>query len=918
MSKHDSREVKGSVDAGLSQVGLNGDNRDVIDVKTYIACMAPADTASALGEAMDLRSILDSMSEGFALLGPDFTIIDVNAEALRQGSRTRDQLVGQSHWDVYPGTEHSALGQAYKRATRERVPVTLEHQQFWADGRTWWLDMRAYPTDDGNLAVFFRDVTERHDVEHKLRESEKRFRGAVDAFADVLWTNNADGRMVGEQSGWSSLTGQAYDEYQGYGWTKAVHPDDAQPTLDAWQVAVAEQRLFAFKHRVRHRDGRWRWFNVRAVPTFDDDGAIREWVGVHCDITDLHNAEARQALFCEHADNVRDLTDVREIVAVTVELLGKHLEVSRVGYGEVDDDKEIVSYEIDYADGINHLVGKFPLVAFGSDNIAKLRRGITTVYHDVRDPGIADFETRAAIVVPLVRSGRLRAALYVNHRAPRVWHASEISLVQEVAARTWDALERARAEADLRESEMRFRQLANNVDVTFYVHEIDEQRISFVSPAYEHMWNQPVSELYADATAFMRNIHPEDYSIVDAAQRRQLLGEDTETRYRLILPDDRVRHIHDRAYIADNTDGDSRRVVGLAEDVTTATEARLQLAANVTTVETMVRGSPFGIYVVDGTFCLLEISEGAKSVFAGIEPLIGRDFAEILRIVWEEPFASTSIERFHHTLVTGERYVSLKTIEARSNIKTTEAYDWRIERIVLPDGSHGIVCYFYDLSERMALEASLNQALTDKDILLREVDHRVRNSMSMVAGLLSIQGGLSDNVEVRQALSVAALRMQAVARVHERLYKGKQPGVVEFKTYLEEICQDLRASLQHNDTGLTLKTVPITLSLDQAVPLGLITNELVTNAFKHCGDLPAMVTVELASDANTLTLTVSDTGVGMPKDYSASGRKGLGMQVIELLTQQLGGTLALPKAGKSARFELTVPVDRQPFPSFFN
>ena len=124
------------------------------------------------------------------------------------------------------------------------------------------------------------DVTDRKRAEEALRTSEEHYRTATAAVSDVLWTNSADGLMTGDQPGWQGFTGQSPDEYQGYGWSKAVHPDDAQPTLDAWTRAVAEKRTFVFEHRVRRRDGEWRVCSIRAVPILHADGMIREWVGV--------------------------------------------------------------------------------------------------------------------------------------------------------------------------------------------------------------------------------------------------------------------------------------------------------------------------------------------------------------------------------------------------------------------------------------------------------------------------------------------------------------------------------------------------------------------------------------------------------------------------------------------------------------
>ena len=123
-----------------------------------------------------------------------------------------------------------------------------------------------------------------------LRLSNERFRAAVDAVKGVLWTNNAIGEMEGEQPGWAALTGQTYEEYRGFGWSDAVHPDDTQPTIDAWKKAVAEKKPFIFEHRVKRHDQEWRHFSIRAIPVFYGD-EIGEWVGVHTDITDQKNAE---------------------------------------------------------------------------------------------------------------------------------------------------------------------------------------------------------------------------------------------------------------------------------------------------------------------------------------------------------------------------------------------------------------------------------------------------------------------------------------------------------------------------------------------------------------------------------------------------------------------------------------------------
>jgi PAS domain S-box-containing protein len=125
------------------------------------------------------------------------------------------------------------------------------------------------------------------------------------------------------------------------------------------------------------------------------------------------------------------------------------------------------------------------------------------------------------------------------------------------------------------------------------------------------------------------------------------------------------------------------------------------------TFKHLVEQSPFGVYTVDADFRLAHVSLGARKVFENVRPLIGRDFADVLRSIWPEPFASEAIGRFRHTLLTGETFRAASTVEQRRDIEAVESYDWKLERVTLPDGRPGVVCHFYDLSERSQHEAEL-------------------------------------------------------------------------------------------------------------------------------------------------------------------------------------------------------------------
>ena len=165
-------------------------------------------------------------------------------------------------------------------------------------GHSFWVQGHFYPIRDAagalvEIVLVQIDITELHQAQLARRDSEARFRAALEAVSDILWTNDATGRMTGDQPQWAAFTGQSREQYEGLGWADAVHPDDAQASLEAWREAVRTRSVFVHEHRVRRHDGVYRRFAVRAVPVLDDHGEVREWVGVHSDITDRVRVEER-------------------------------------------------------------------------------------------------------------------------------------------------------------------------------------------------------------------------------------------------------------------------------------------------------------------------------------------------------------------------------------------------------------------------------------------------------------------------------------------------------------------------------------------------------------------------------------------------------------------------------------------------
>ena len=174
--------------------------------------------------------------------------------------------------------------------------IACEYRVRHRDGQFVWIWDHCVLTRDRAGAITrvvgsVLDITERKEAEARLATSEHRFKAALLATAGIIWTHSRDGHAIGEQTSWSAFTGQSGEELQGLGWTEALHPEDVQPTLEAWAHAIETGEDLITVQRVKRRDGVYRTFSVHAVPVTDERGEIVEWVGSHTDITEQRAAE---------------------------------------------------------------------------------------------------------------------------------------------------------------------------------------------------------------------------------------------------------------------------------------------------------------------------------------------------------------------------------------------------------------------------------------------------------------------------------------------------------------------------------------------------------------------------------------------------------------------------------------------------
>ncbi|MBC6981304.1 sensor histidine kinase [Caulobacter sp. 17J80-11] len=250
---------------------------------------------------------------------------------------------------------------------------------------------------------------------------------------------------------------------------------------------------------------------------------------------------------------------------------------------------------------------------------------------------------------------------------------------------------------------------------------------------------------------------------------------------------------------------------------------------------------------------------------------------------------------------TGEFYVEIQVPSPQDRDVHYIAARGRV--LIRPRRAARVVGIAFDVTYRRRAEDLMREALEHKDMLVREVSHRVKNSLQLVAGVLALQARGAQHEEVRQALTVAQTRLQTIGQIHDQLWRQPDVQEVELAAFLRSLCEKLQESAPGH--VLSFSGPPISMTTDRAVPVALLVNELVTNAVKYAYPNGGPVEVLLSADGERLTLEVADRGVGLPPDLDLSEpRESLGMRVVSGLVRQLGAEFEARDNAPGARFVL--------------
>lgn len=235
-----------------------------------------------------------------------------------------------------------------------------------------------------------------------------------------------------------------------------------------------------------------------------------------------------------------------------------------------------------------------------------------------------------------------------------------------------------------------------------------------------------------------------------------------------------------------------------------------------------------------------------------------------------------------------------------------------VETFLNPISANGrvqeISCMGYGITDRKEAELRLLQSLSEKEVLLKEVHHRVKNNLQVISSILSLQTGHVDGDErILELLRVSRDRIRSMSFIHESLYQNKDFSSIDMASYIDGLSRNLVMSYSLNGkVSMERDLQRVELVLDQAIPCGLLLNELISNAFKHAfpDGRAGVVHIGLTLKGDQVAISISDDGVGLPEGFNTKNDGNLGLELVYTLVDQLDGKLDV-KTGIGVAYLLT-------------
>jgi PAS domain S-box-containing protein len=478
-----------------------------------------------------------------------------------------------------------------------------------------------------------------------------------------------------------------------------------------------------------------------------------------------------------------------------------------------------------------------------------------------------------------------------------------------------DITELKRTQEKLRISEERYRRISDIILDYIYSVKIENGRVveTIHTPACFSVTGYSSAEFNSDPYLWYKMVHNEDRAIVETASQKIFAGENVVSfTHRIVKRDGTLRCVKSTIVARKNDAEILTGYDGLVEDITDQRNMEEALRLEEKKYRNLVENMIDVHWQTDRELVYTYISPTDK-LQRGFESkeLIGHALFEFMTPESVEIVKQIAAER-RNQLEKGELIKSIHFIIQQYK-KSGETFWCEVLSNPIYDPS-GVLIGFQgitrDIHTRKLAEMALEKAVKEKEELLRELNHRVKNSLSMITGLISLEKNQTENTVVKKAFESLRSRVLTIANLYSTLDTKDNAKYISLDRYLKTIADSIKTSYAPDSKDIIIETDFTSISIDvkRAATLGLILNELLTNAFKYAFvDQKGKASVFLRKESGNLILEIIDNGNGLPKNFDITKQNGIGMKLIQMFAEQMEGSVT-SSSKKPTTFTVSIPL----------
>jgi PAS domain S-box-containing protein len=693
----------------------------------------------------------------------------------------------------------------------------------------------------------------------KLHASEEKYRSVVKSAAEVIITVDSQGKIVSWNKEAEKMFGYEESEIMDQNVTLLM-PRRFVDNFNSQFIAFENSSRTKFKMpdslKGLRKDGSEFPFSASGSTWTSSEQTF--YTTVIKDLTEQEKAEKVSATLSAIVENTTDSIIGQDMDGI---ILSWNMGAEKV-YGYKAED----------------MIGKSISKLFvpGSDELEQILK-ITTSGEYIRN-----YETRR------IRSDGKEIIISLTS-SPIKDHKGQIIGVSSISR---DITNQKRAENALKESEAQLRLLTNNMaDVICRANK--DSKYIYVSPSVRQVYGFKPSDLLGKS--MFEFIHPDDISSVMYCMESSMEKcKSQNVEYRFQTAGGKYKWVETSGTPIFNEKNEIDGFVCTSRDIDDRKKAEEALIESEEKYRSLIEGAndPISLIDLSGNY-IMSNTAGAVAMGLNPEEMGGKNVRDLF-----PKNADKMLEVIHQVVTTGQG------VDVDMPLDDTGILIWystSIQPLKRADGTiRGVQVIARDITHIKDTEQKLKKALDDKEMLMKEIYHRVKNNLMVISSLLNLQSRYIKDQEAKGLFMESQDRARSMALIHERLYQSTDLKHIDFGDYLHNMARDLFNTYAgaSGNVELDMEIDEVMLDINTSIPLGLIVNEIISNSLKHAfpHNMKGKISIKLYKDENEYNLKIKDNGIGIPEDVDLERTDSLGMQLINNLTEQINADLCIRRS----------------------